>query len=226
MARDPDRGGSGAGRRALAGASILLGLTLLLPLWSTRMEAPQYKDEEALEVEVFAGRVAGDIDEIDLLNQYVGVHLPLDTPELAASPWILGAFLALSLVALALPLAARRRAALALCLLMAATLIGGAALLQYRLYQMGHDRSPSIMARVPDFTPPVLGSKKIANFWAHMSLGLGAWAYVGAIALTAWAARQARRAAAERLGSSATAPRPSPLDLPRSSACSRAGSLS
>ena len=177
-------------RRALAGAAALLVATLALPLWSTRMEAPQYKDDEALEVEVFAGRVHGDIDEIELLNEYVGVRLPLETPELAAAPWVLGALLVVALVALVLPVAARRRAALGLCILMAAILLGGSALLQYRLYQMGHERGDSIMEGVPDFTPPILGSKKIANFTVEMSLGVGGWAYFGALLLVALAARR------------------------------------
>jgi len=176
----------------MAAAAILLAASLALPLWSTRMEAPQYKDDEVLEVKVYAGRVHGDIDEIELLNQYVGVHLPLDTPELAAAPWVLGAFLVLALVALALPIGARRRAALGLCVLMVVVLLGGGALLQYRLYQMGHDRSPTIMTGVPDFTPPLLGSKKIANFTAYMSLGAGAWTYLGALLLAAWTARRGR----------------------------------
>lgn len=178
-------------RRALVGAAVLLAATLALPLWSTRMEAPQYKGDEALEVHVYAGRVHGDIHEIELLNQYVGVHLPLDTPELAAAPWVLGAFLATTLLALALPVPARRRTSLALCLLMVLVLAGGGALLQYRLYQMGHNRTPTIMQGVPDFTPPLLGSRKIANFTARMSLGSGAWAYLGALFLAAWSSRQA-----------------------------------
>ena len=178
------------GKPAIAGAAILLAATLALPLWSTRMEAPQYKGDEALEVDVYAGRVQGDIREIELLNQYVGVHLPLETPELAAAPWVLGTFLMVALVALALPVAARRRTALGLCILMTAVLLGSGALLQYRLYQMGHERSPTIMQGVPDFTPPLLGSQKIANFTVYMSLGVGAWAYLGAILLAAWSIRQ------------------------------------
>ena len=176
-------------RPLLVGVVVLLGLALVLPLWSTRMEAPQYKDDEVLEVRVYAGRVQGDLHEIELLNQYVGVHLPLDTPELKAAPWIIGGFLALSMVSLALQHGARRKMALVLCVSMGLVLVSGTVLLQYRLYEMGHNRSPSIMTRIPDFTPLVLGSKKIANFTAHMSLGLGAWAFLGAMAVSAIAAR-------------------------------------
>jgi hypothetical protein len=175
-------------------ALALLAATLVLPLWSTRMEAAQYKGDEALEVRVHAGRVAGDIHEIDLLNQYVGVHLELDTPELRASPWVLGSFAILVAAALVLPPARRAQAALGIAILMAAAALGGGAVLQYRLYQMGHDRSPSIMTRVPDFTPPILGSAKIANFTATMSLGAGGWAYFGALLLVGWAARRPQAA--------------------------------
>lgn len=177
-------------RPALALALVLLATTLVLPLWSTRMEAPQYKDDEALEVRVHAGRVVGDIHEIDLLNQYVGVHLELDTPELRASPWVLGSFAALVAVALALPRPRQRRAAMGLAILMAVAALAGGAVLQYRLYQMGHDRTPAIMTRIPDFTPPILGSAKIANFTATMRLGTGGWAYFGALLLVGWATRR------------------------------------
>jgi hypothetical protein len=170
-------------RALLAGVVVLLAVTLATPLWSTRMVAPQYKGDEALVVDVYAGRVHGDVDEIELLNQYVAVRLPLDTPELAASVWVLGFLLVVALVALALPSAPRRRTALALGVAMIVVLLGGGALLQYRLYQMGHVRGDAIMEGVDDFTPPILGSKQIANFTVHMSLGIGGWAYLGALLL-------------------------------------------
>ena len=177
-----------AGRPALAVASGLLALTLVAPLWSTLMEAPQYRNEEALNVTVYAGRVKGDVGEIEVLNTYVGVHLPLDTPELKASPWVLGSLLFLSLALLAVPLPHRSRAALALSVLMLLICVAGSCLLQYRLYQMGHERSRAIMTGVPDFTPPLVGTSKIANFTVTMRLGLGAWCYAAAMLLLAWVA--------------------------------------
>ena len=194
-------------RAPLTGVAGLLVACLLLPLWSTRMEAPQYRGEEALRVAVYAGRVVGDIDEIEILNQYVGVHLPLDTPELTASPWVLGALLLGALVCLALRRRVRRLAAVALGATMLVVMVGGGALLQYRLYQMGHERSPEIMTGVPDFTPPLLGAKKIANFTATMSLGAGGWTYLAALALigwSLWAAPGARRRGAEAAGDDPT----------------------
>lgn len=187
-----DKQNRGSGRRwsrkkTLGLVAVLLAGALVAPLWSTRMEAPQYRNEEALRVTVYAGHVSGDIEEINTLNQYVGVHLPLDTPELKAAPFVLSGLLIVALIAVALP-QSRLRAG-AMLLLASLTIAGGvgAGLLQYRLYQMGHVRDRAIMEGVPDFTPPILGTAKIANFTATMSLGLGGWAYLTAVVLTGFA---------------------------------------
>lgn len=183
-------------RWILGGVAALLVISLLAPLWITRMEAPQYREDEVLEVRVSAGRVDGDIHEIEVLNQYVGVHLPLDTPELHASPWVLGGLLALSLIAAALGAGRRRAMAWLLLVLMLAVAVGGFSVLQYRLWQMGHVRDKSIFEGVPDFTPPVIGSKHIANFTVHMSVGWGGWAYALALALVGWLALASPKPAA------------------------------
>jgi len=196
MATAPASRWSGPSPRVMLGAAtVLLAISLLAPLWITRMEAPQYRGEEILEVRVSAGRVEGDIHEIDLLNQYVGVHLPLDTPELQASPWLLGGLLALTLLGVVLAPGRQRAVTWVLLVGMLLMAVGGFGLLQYRLWQMGHIRDKSIFVGVPDFTPPVLGSKKIANFTVYMSLGLGGWAYGLALVLvgaTAWSSSPRR----------------------------------
>lgn len=180
-------------RQLLFASMVLLAAALVLPVWSTRMEAPQYRNEEALQVHVYAGRVVGDIAEIETLNQYVGVALPLDTPELHAMPWVLGALLAAAILVWSLPLRARPAATLLLAIALTAAAIGGGALLQYRLYEMGHQRARTILEGVPDFTPPILGSAKIANFTVHMSLGAGGWSYALALVAVGFAFFLARR---------------------------------
>jgi hypothetical protein len=164
-------------QKLLLAAAVLLAASLFLPLWSAHMESPQYRDEEALEVRVYPGRIEGDLAEIETLNQYVGVALPLDTPELRASPWILGGLLLAVLLALLLPRRARTWAALVLAVAAVGVAALGGVRLQYRLYEMGHSRGESILEGVPDFTPPLLGTARIANFTARMSLGAGALAY-------------------------------------------------
>jgi len=180
-------------RVVLAGAAALVACALALPLWATRMEAPQYRGEEALHVQVYAGRVDGDIREIETLNSYVGVHLPLDTPELRASRFVLGALALAALVAALLPAGATRRGAGVVLALLVMTGLGASVLLQYRLYEMGHVRTHSIMARIDDFTPPLVGTRKVANFTVTMTLGAGAWCYLGAIVMAAAGAVIGRR---------------------------------
>ncbi len=48
-------------RWVYAGAALSLLTSLTLPLWYTRMEAPQYKGDEALEVHVYASGIRGDL---------------------------------------------------------------------------------------------------------------------------------------------------------------------
>jgi len=180
-------------RSLLAVAATLLGLCLVLPLWHTRMEAPQYKGDEALQVTVYATRVAGDLKELHTLNQYVGVELPLQGPELALIPWVIGSLFLAALLLVPAPEPLRRRGTLALLVVL--LLAGGAGfgVLQFRLWEMGHERGEQIFEGVDDFTPPVLGHIHVANFDATMRFGLGGWGYVAAVAVLAWAVVKTRR---------------------------------
>jgi hypothetical protein len=180
-------------RVLLTAAAALLVAALWLPLWSTHMEAPQYHGDEALVVSVYAGRVGGDLKEIGTLNQYIGVRLPLDVPELAASRWGLWCLVALAAGAAVLRGRARRVAGTLLLVLMLAGAGIAAGALQYRLYEMGHVRGHSTLAEVPAFTPPILGSMKLANFRVQTRPGPGAFAFFGAVAATAAALLVGRR---------------------------------
>lgn len=166
-------------------AALLAGM-LLMPFWYTRMEAPQYQGDEALEVWISPGSVKGDMREIETLNGYVGVHLSMDKPELKASPWVIAALLAVALGCVAVPAPWRRKSAAGLLVLLILTAVGGGALLYYRLYQLGHDREASAFVGFEDFTPPLLGTRKVANFTVHAGLGPGGWAFIAALLITAW----------------------------------------
>lgn len=197
-----------AARLLLLAAAGLVGVALSEPLWSTRMEAPQYKGEEALHVDVYAGRIEGDLREIRTLNQYIGVNLRTDLPELRAAPWLLGALLALTLLVALAPPSRLRRGAAWLAGLAVVGLLGAAVDAEYRLYQLGHNRGHTPFARVEDFTPPLLGTAKIANFHVHTGLDAGGWSLLAAIALTAGAAAAAPgAAAAETTASGPAAPK-------------------
>jgi len=175
--------------RRLAALAVLalLVASMILPLWSTRMEAPQYRGDEQLHVYVYSNRVEGDLGELSTLNQYVGVKLRLDGPELKGAPWVFGLLTVFAAIAAFLPPARSRLASRVVFAGVVITLLCGATILQYRLYEMGHDRGHTTLARMDDFTAPILGSKKIANFTVHTRPEAGGWALLVALAVSGWA---------------------------------------
>src|SRR5688500_1536388 len=138
----------------LAAAGLLLG-SLKLPLWHMRMEAPQYRDEEALRVNVFTGSMTGDLGEIKVLIQYIGVHVPEVLPQFQWLPLSLSGAAARGIIASLLP-GAVRRAGLALVSGTLACLVAFAVIqAKQQMYDIGHERDAHTkMARVQDFTPP------------------------------------------------------------------------
>jgi len=178
---------AGKVRIILVAAAVLLVASSFMPLWYTEMESPQYHGDDKIVVEVYPGRLTGNLREVETLNPYIGVHLPLDAPELRALPWVLGAFPILILGALFAPPALQRKVLRVTFVIMAAGAIAGATALQWRLYQLGHERTHSILTRVPDFTPPIVGSLQLKNFHVECGLALGGWLVALAIALTAFA---------------------------------------
>lgn len=177
---------------ALAAGALLLA-SLKLPLWQMRMESPQYREEEALRVTVFANSMVGDINEIKVLNQYIGVTLPEPPPHTRWLPHALLAGAVLGLIAAVLPLVARRRALLTIAAALLLSLVAGAAQAQWEMYKLGHDRAEKTILRgVKDFTPPIVGRKKIENFVVTSWFGIGSYAVGGAVVLqiiAAWTAR-------------------------------------
>ena len=165
-------------------AAGLLVLSLRLPLWRMRMEAPQYRGPEALKVLVLPGSLKGNLGEIKILNQYIGVTIPDTLPQAAWLPPLLCIGAALGLVVSLLPLRARRVSALGLAFAFCAAMLLAAGQAQWQMYRIGHNRNHhAALQGVGDFTPPLLGSRKLAQFELESRLDLGAFAIAGAIAL-------------------------------------------
>jgi hypothetical protein len=165
-------------------AAGLLAVSLKLPLWHLRMEAPQYRDQEALKVNVFAGSMNGDLREITVLNQYIGVHIPAVLPQSKWLPTALIVGAVLGVVASLLPFVLRRGALLVTSVALASAI--GVAVFQAKrqMYDIGHKRDAHTkLARVQDFTPPFLGTAKVAQFTITASFGSGAYLLGAAIAL-------------------------------------------
>jgi hypothetical protein len=180
---------------AVAAAGLLL-VSLKLPLWQMRLEAPQYRDEEALKIAVHPNSYRGDLRELTVLNQFIGVHVPPTLPQFKWLPMVLIAGAALGVAASFLRGPARRCVLTLVSSALVAALVLAAVQAMSQMHDIGHKRDQkTILAGMKDFTPPFLGTAKIAQFTVSSRFGLGAWLIGGALALqlgAAWLSRRPR----------------------------------
>lgn len=145
-------------------AGLFIIAAIFLPLWSVSMTAPQYPDQD-LVIRVYTDRMAGDVEEYNILNQYVGVTFPEYLPEFEVLPLVLAGFGVFSIVVGFLPPKVKKWALPILLVLYSILLVGGVADLQYRLYVTGHDLDPNApMQGIGTFTPPLIGVNQVWNF--------------------------------------------------------------
>jgi len=183
---------------AVIGASILLLVSLKLPLWQMRLEAPQYRDQEALRVAVHPDSLRGDLKELSVLDQYIGVHIPPTLPQFKWLPGLLIAGAVLGIGARLLRFSIRGRALVGVSCVLAGGLALAAIQAIFQIHDIGHKRDQkTVLAGMKDFTPPFLGTTKIAQFTVTSRFGLGAWLVGGALALQLGAAALSRRQTAQ-----------------------------
>jgi copper chaperone NosL len=151
-------------RRLIAIAAVVLIPVLFipsLPVWEMRLRAPQYP--EGMKLVIYSNTIKGDLDKINTLNHYVGMHAisANDFKEFSFMPLSLTLF---GIMALMSALANRRDVALIGWL--AFTLFAVVMFKDYAdwLYHYGHDLDPRAALKLPAFTPPVIGFKQMANF--------------------------------------------------------------
>jgi hypothetical protein len=189
-------------------SSILLVLSVRLPLWQMRLEAPQYRDEEALRVAVYPGKYGGDMREISVLDQYIGVHVPATLPQFKWLPFALMAAAALGFVAVLLKRSVKAPALIGVAGALTTALVIAAVQAQFQIHDIGHKRDhKTILVGIHDFTPPFLGTSKIAQFTVSSKFGSGAWLIGSALVLqlaAAWVCR--KRFAGERREASLVTP--------------------
>ena len=158
----------------LFAAVVLLPVFFLpvFPIWHMHLRAPQYP--EGLNLAIYTNTIRGDVDKINMLNHYVGMHAitASDFREFSYMPQLLTGFGVLALLA---GLTGRRW--LAMLGWLAFT---GFAVYMFRdyvlwLYHYGHDLDPRAAIKLQVFTPPVIGFKQMANFKVWSYPGLGTW---------------------------------------------------
>ncbi len=157
----------GFGPRALlALAAGVLALTLTQPLWNMTMFAPQYGNGLQLDIHTHGlegGNKGQDLKEINLLNHYIGMR-DLSNEDFTEFKWMPFAIGGLALVFLRAMVHGRMTALVDALVLFC--YFGAFSLWSfgYKLYQYGHNLSPTAAVRVDPFMPPMFGYKQLANF--------------------------------------------------------------
>ena len=182
-----------------AAARVALLAAVFLPFWQIRVEAPQYPD--GLRISVYLNHAAGDVNEVDLLNHYIGMRSLTEAAPLERSVSIA------ALVALVLMIEAAQyvhtRWTLLLCVPAVVFPAFFLADLHYWLVAFGQHLDPSapLSAAVKPFTPPLLGDGHIGQFATQASVGPGLWLAATAAILTLaglWFHRRAFKPLSER----------------------------
>lgn len=175
-------------------AAALLVVSLRLPVWKMRMEAPQYKDADALKVKVYPNAMRGDIQEIKVLNTYIGVHIPETLPQTHWLPYFLFGGAAAGLIGAFLPRRFRKAALVIVPIIIGLALLGAAGQAQWQMHEIGTKRDQRTkLVGVKDFTVPLIGRVKVAQFTITSFLSWGSLTIAIALVLqllAAWLNRE------------------------------------
>jgi copper chaperone NosL len=171
---------------------VPLALSFTAPLWRISLAAPQYP--KGLVLDIYSHKIEGGnegrhLKEINNLNHYIGMRT-IDRAALSDLDWMPFALGALALLALRCAAVGNVRALIDVTVITG--YVGAFAMgrFAYRMYVYGHNLDPDAPFKVAPFTPPLLGSKQLANFTTTSLPQLGSiWVGVfiaGLVGLTLW----------------------------------------
>jgi hypothetical protein len=166
----------------IVGSLLLLAL-YVFPLWKITLFAPQYPDPLGLNIHITHlsdGNQFGDVDNIDLLNHYIGMaHLPTAKnvkkgvvkpfKEFVIFPIVVGIMVFLGVI---FGFIGNRKLYLAWLVILAGLGIAGLYDFYNWLYVYGHHLNPKAILKIIDpktglsmaYDPPFLGFKQLLNF--------------------------------------------------------------
>ena len=163
-------------------AVLVLVPTFFLPLWNMSFYSNQYTD--GLVLHIYSYQLEGgktpnrdDLREINSLNHYIGMRplLESDFSEFNWVPLVIGLLMILALRAMVLGKMSNLVDVFVLF-----TYFGLFSLWSFyhRLYMYGHNLDPTASIKVQPFTPPIFGSKQIANFMVNSYPGFASYALI------------------------------------------------
>lgn len=149
-------------------AVLVLLPSFFFPLWNMSFYSNQYTD--GLVLHIYSYQLEGgktpnrdDLREINSLNHYIGMRplLESDFSEFTWVPLVIGLLMILALRAMVLGKMSNLVDVFVLFTYFGLFSIWS---FYHRLYMYGHNLDPTASIKVPPFTPPLFGSKQIANF--------------------------------------------------------------
>jgi hypothetical protein len=152
-------------------AVLVLLPSFFFPLWNMSFYSNQYTDGLVLHIysyQLEGGKTANrdDLREINSLNHYIGMRplLESDFSEFTWVPLVIGLLMILALRAMVIGKMSNLVDVFVLF-----TYFGLFSMWSFyhRLYMYGHNLDPTASIKVQPFTPPVFGSKQIANFMVN-----------------------------------------------------------
>lgn len=150
----------------MIGASLLLLLLYLVPIWSISLNAPQYPEGIGLNIRIdtIEGKAAHDLKNINGLNHYIGMKEiePDSIPELKIMPWLFG-FLAVT--GLLIAWKGNRKWVMGWLLFFVVMAIAGLVDFYLWEYDYGHNLNPDAAIKIPgmSYQPPLIGTKQLLN---------------------------------------------------------------
>jgi hypothetical protein len=155
--------------------------SFFFPLWNMSFYSNQYTD--GLVLHIYSYQLEGgktpnrdDLREINSLNHYIGMRplLESDFSEFNWVPLVVGLLMILALRAMVLGKMSNLVDVFVLF-----TYFGLFSMWSFyhRLYMYGHNLDPTASIKVQPFTPPLFGSKQIANFTVNSFPGVGSYAF-------------------------------------------------
>lgn len=160
----------------MIGASSILLLVFLFPIWNIDLDAPQYP--EGIGLRIWVNQVTGekefDLQNLNGLNHYIGMKAiePDAIPELKYMPYILVFFVGAGFV-----ISFSRGKKLIAAWLVLLLIVMSFGLYDFYMwgYDYGHNLNPNAPIKVPgmSYQPPVIGTKKLLNITATSLPGIG-----------------------------------------------------
>lgn len=160
------------GRIMFGIAALILLISFFLPWWHLNLVAPQYP--EGLPMIIYPYKLEGRIDIINNINHYIGMKWITedDFPEFKIFPIAGGILITLALITAVIK---KRWFAWFTAGLGSVGGLVGLFDLWYWLRKYGTELDPMAAIKIDPFTPPIIGTNKLANFVTYTGFNSGGY---------------------------------------------------